>query len=128
MPDHVHGIVAMSGEGRGERSFAPAAASPGSRPHGTSRTLGSIVRGFKIGVTKSLEGDSPWQRNYYDIIVRDARALDNIRRYIRATGKPLYTFDHPANPGLIESGAKTVDTLDLSDWPGRGHQAKRGDL
>jgi REP element-mobilizing transposase RayT len=93
MPDHVHGIVAMSGDGggrRGEKSFAPA-----KRPHGTSRTLGSIVRGFKIGVTKSLGGDSPWQRNYYDIIVRDARALDNIRRYIR---------DNPAHWDMLRYG------------------------
>ena len=91
MPDHVHGIVVIRSEGHaipsgsaGAKDFSPLP--PGSsrpRPCGTSRTLGSIVRGFKIGVTKSLGGDSPWQRNYYDIIVRDARALDNIRRYIR---------------------------------------------
>jgi putative transposase len=96
MPDHVHGIVVISGK-RGEKSFAPAAApaSPISLPHGTSRTLGSIIRGFKIGVTKVLGGDSPWQRNYYDIIARDARALDNIRRYIQ---------DNPAHWDTLRYG------------------------
>lgn len=78
MPDHVHGIVVVSDDGKGKKSFAPTG-----RPRGTSRTLGSIVRGFKIGVAKALGGDSPWQRNYYDIIIRDASALNNIRRYIR---------------------------------------------
>lgn len=76
MPDHVHGIIAISGRD------APTVPSD-RHPRGTSRTLGSVVRGFKIGVTKSLGGDSPWQRNYYDIIIRDDRALQNIRRYIR---------------------------------------------
>ncbi len=94
MPDHVHGIIVMSGDGvgggRGERFFAPAG-----RPHGTSRTLGSIVRGFKIGLTKSLGGDAPWQRNYYDIIIRDARALENIRQYIR---------DNPAHWNSLRYG------------------------
>ena len=58
------------------------------RPLGTSRTLGSIVRGFKIGVTKpfrKLPGNEKaklWHRNYYESIIRDERALHNIRRYI----------------------------------------------
>ncbi|MDX9862900.1 MAG: hypothetical protein RBS99_18485, partial [Rhodospirillales bacterium] len=93
MPNHLHGIVMISGDGRGEKSFALAA--PDGRPCGTSRTLGSIVRGFKIGVTKFLGGDSPWQRNYYDIIIRDARALDAIRRYIR---------DNPAHWDTLRHG------------------------
>lgn len=100
MPDHVHGIIVIrrhgypSGNGgKGENFFAPTMYVPAtnipatpnvpSRPLGTSRTIGSIVRGFKIGVTKSLGSESPWQRNYYDIIVRDSQALANIRAYIR---------------------------------------------
>jgi len=92
MPDHVHGIIVLRRDGhppgRGEKCFAPTGCAPAVpngtfRPRGTSRTIGSIVRGFKIGVTKSLGGESPWQRNYYDIIVRDQPALNNIRAYIR---------------------------------------------
>jgi hypothetical protein len=44
------------------------------RPHGTSRTVGSIVRRFKIGVTKQI-GRSIWQRNYYEHIIRDDEYL-----------------------------------------------------
>jgi hypothetical protein len=53
------------------------------------------VRGFKIGVTKLMGGDSPWHRNYYDLIVRDPRALDNIRAYIR---------NNPANWDVLRHG------------------------
>ena len=84
MPDHVHGIIMIQPDGSGRPGGGPPPpGSPRPRPCGTSRTLGSIVRGFKIGVTKFLGGESPWQRDYYDIIIRDDRALTNIRRYIR---------------------------------------------
>ncbi len=117
MPDHLHGIIMVSGDDlggkscageksflgektfalcAGEKSFAPTLGAPDGRPRGTSRTLGSIVRGFKIGVTKFLGGNSPWQRNYYDIIVRDGRALDNIRHYIR---------DNPTHWDTLRYGA-----------------------
>lgn len=89
MPDHVHGIIMIQTDGSVQAGVP--SPTPGNLPHGTSRprpcgtsrTLGSIVRGFKIGVTKCFGGESPWQRDYYDIIIRDARALANIRRYIR---------------------------------------------
>ena len=99
MPDHVHGIIRIKPDGSvrpGGGPPPPSQPPPGSprpRPCGTSRTLGSIVRGFKIGVTKLLGGESPWQRDYYDIIIRDARALTNIRRYIR---------ENPARWGALD--------------------------
>ncbi len=75
MPDHVHGIITIAPGARADddaprrgdvsrvraKDFSPLR-SPLPCGTGTSRTLGSIVRGFKIGVTKSL-GESPWQRN-----------------------------------------------------------------
>lgn len=88
MPDHVHGIIAIRPDHSSLAARAETVPShqphpPSPSPHGTSRTLGSIVRGFKIGVTQALGGDSPWQRGYHDIIVRDERALHAFRRYIR---------------------------------------------
>ncbi len=53
-----------------------------------SQTLGSFIRGFKSAVTKRINaqrktyGDSIWQRNYYEHIIRNERDLYNIRRYI----------------------------------------------
>ena len=48
---------------------------------GTSQTIGSIVRGFKIGVTKHV-GYSIWQRNYYEHIIQNDMPLTRIRQYI----------------------------------------------
>ncbi|MDR1552589.1 MAG: transposase, partial [Prevotellaceae bacterium] len=50
-------------------------------PNGTSKTIGSIIRGFKIGVTKQLDF-SIWQRNYYEHIIRNERSHKNISDYI----------------------------------------------
>ena len=54
---------------------------------GTSKTIGSIVRGFKIGVTKYLRAntskDTVWQRNYYEHIIRDGNDYERIANYIR---------------------------------------------
>ena len=50
-------------------------------PNGTSRTIGSIVRGFKIGVSKQL-GYSVWQRNYWEVIIRKKYAYQRIANYI----------------------------------------------
>jgi putative transposase len=56
--------------------------------HGTSRTIGSMIRGFKIGVTRwaRLHGHQSdvWQRNYHDHIIRNEHSLERVRRYIRA--------------------------------------------
>ena len=108
MPDHVHGIIVITRDGYpvGANNHSPVwpptnnhsqerAKDFSPLPCGTSRTVGSIVRGFKIGVTKWLRGDSPWQRNYYEIIVRNETALANIRAYIR---------DNPANWDVLRYG------------------------
>ncbi|MBN2703213.1 MAG: hypothetical protein JXR23_03290 [Pontiellaceae bacterium] len=89
MPDHVHGIIRMAG-GVGAKKFSPLHspenAPADARPCGTSRTLGSVIRGFKIGVVKDLgaaHGKPIWHRNYYEMIVRSAEAEAKITEYIR---------------------------------------------
>ncbi|MBZ0194183.1 MAG: hypothetical protein K8G78_03725, partial [Deltaproteobacteria bacterium] len=58
----------------GAKNFSPLP----SRPNGTSKTIGSIVRGFKIGVTKWMRQNTNiydvWQRNYYEHIIRDEQS------------------------------------------------------
>ena len=59
------------------------------------RSIGSIVKGFKIGVTKwfrnsplkienfqSLKDKSIWQRNYHEHIIRNEQSYQNISNYI----------------------------------------------
>jgi REP element-mobilizing transposase RayT len=80
MPNHVHGIFFIVGPTMpvGAKNFSP--------QHGTSRTVGSVVRGFKIGVTGWLRANTDihvvWQRNYWEHIVRDESELNRIREYI----------------------------------------------
>jgi len=50
------------------------------------RSVGSIIRGYKIGVTKWFRenqmGSRIWQRNYYEHIIRDDQSYDRISKYI----------------------------------------------
>jgi REP element-mobilizing transposase RayT len=50
------------------------------------RSIGSIVRGFKIGVTKWFRNNSDieniWQRNYHEHIIRDEHSYERISYYI----------------------------------------------
>ena len=51
-----------------------------------SKTIGSIIRGYKIGVTKwfhsNTEIDIIWQRNYYEHIIRNGESYLKISDYI----------------------------------------------
>ena len=52
-----------------------------------ARSISSMVRGFKIGVTKWCRqnnyGNFKWQKSFYDHIIRDERSLYYIREYIK---------------------------------------------
>ncbi|MEN9302023.1 MAG: hypothetical protein RL264_452 [Bacteroidota bacterium] len=60
-------------------------------PRSPSKTIGSIVRGFKIGVTKWMRQNTDvndvWQRNYYDNIIRDDQSYLRISQYIQNNPK-----------------------------------------
>ena len=94
MPNHVNGIICIVDDSLvatpgahtvGTKNFSPLP--PGAAAfRSPSKTVGSIVRGFKIGVTKWIRANTDihevWQRNYYEHIIRDAAALNQIRQYI----------------------------------------------
>ena len=100
MPNHIHGIIIITecvSAGAGANNHSPLPLRNHSplplREHsslqkkpGTSKTIGSIVRGFKIGVTKWFRENThiytPWQRNYYEHIIRNENQFNRIRRYI----------------------------------------------
>jgi len=80
---------------------------PLQRTTGTSKTIGSIIRGFKIGVAKWYRKKSPnfvvWQRNYYERVIRHEKELFETRQYI---------INNPINWELDEnyrSGGKQID-------------------
>ena len=97
MPNHIHGIIEISQnvgaknivgnvgtknivDNVGAKNFSPLRIAD-NNPRGTSRTVGSIVRGFKIGVTKQI-GYSVWQRNYHEHIIRNKESYQYIANYI----------------------------------------------
>ncbi len=94
MPNHVHGIVVINEYpgSVGTQNFA-SLQSHGVPNHNVdnlfgpqSMNLASIIRGFKIGVTKWTNNNNEpfaWQPRYHDRIIRDTDALEQIRYYIR---------------------------------------------
>ncbi|MDA0867381.1 MAG: transposase, partial [Cyanobacteria bacterium] len=127
MPNHVHGIIHIATQpdrsGDLESSPSPDQSSPSpdqsspspdgrrvqgvsplpSQPRGTSKTIGSIVRGFKIGVTKWMRQNTGthtvWQRNYWEHIIRTQPDQHRIRHYIR-TNPQKWTTDKLFTPSL----------------------------
>ncbi len=117
MPNHVHGIVFIGDASAivGAKNFSPLRLSKpcnniqNQRPSGTSKTIGSIVRGFKIGVTKWMRQNTSthkvWQRNYFERVIRNERELHEMRTYI--TNNPLkWALDHE-NPDCTQNPKHT---------------------
>jgi putative transposase len=84
MPNHIHGILFLTGNEKGAACGAPTEDGPLTRPI----SVGSIVRLFKSSASKEsrLLGlstlGSVWQRNYYEHVIRDHESLNRIREYI----------------------------------------------
>lgn len=89
MPNHIHGIIEIDKvgtqdfvflrQGQCANKFGP-----------QSKNLASIIRGFKIGVTKYVNNSDinfAWQPRFHDRIIRNEKELGTIRKYI---------FENPA--------------------------------
>jgi len=105
MPNHVHGIIIIDktddemndGGNDGRNVETQNFASPPPPPTTTietrpknqfgpqSQNLASIVRGFKIGVTKNariIQPDFAWQSRFHDHIIRNEQSYHTISQYI----------------------------------------------
>lgn len=86
MPNHVHGIVVLRDGGWAGlgNQLVKCGTACETRPYG----LGEIVRGFKtfsarrINHVRKMAGVPVWHRNYWEHIIRNDVALENIRAYI----------------------------------------------
>ncbi|MDD4456541.1 MAG: transposase [Syntrophotalea acetylenica] len=130
MPNHIHGILFINNARVGAKNWQIAGAentnvgtknknvgaknfSPlqGQRPCGTSRTIGSIIRGFKIGVTKWIRENTSiqnvWQRNYYEHVIRTESEWNRIRQYIA---------DNPARWDMDRENPNAGNATMSSDW------------
>jgi len=116
MPNHSHGILCIGDDAFvantgaytvGAKNFSPLP--PGASAfRSPSKTVGSIVRGFKIGVTKWIRANTDihevWQRNYYEHIIRDDAALNQIRQYI--IENPARWSEDTENPARLSHKGK----------------------
>lgn len=116
MPNHMHGIIVITGPCKGEASDFDRSRNtqiPGSdasplrpRPNGTQPgSLPAIVQNFKsvstrkINAARGAPGTPVWLRNYYEHIVRNEQELMAIREYI--LGNPAQWDDDENNPLLL---------------------------
>lgn len=110
MPDHVHGIIAITAAGRDRRPAngggeAPGATARGLGIHVSPGSLGAVVRSYKAAAARRINraqrtpGGEVWQRGYWERIIRDERELDAVRRYIAA------------NPAIHARRAAHLDAL-----------------
>jgi REP element-mobilizing transposase RayT len=83
MPNHVHGLLIIP-----DRIPEPVPEQEERFGRPVAGSIPTIVRSYKAAVTARINrlrrtpGTPVWQRNYYEHIVRNRRALEAIRRYI----------------------------------------------
>ncbi len=93
MPNHVHGIVIIDNATFEDATIVETQnlaslqmpSSPCAKFGRQSKNIASIIRGFKIGVTKYATNNNisfKWQPRFYDHIIRNEKELENMRNYI----------------------------------------------
>ncbi len=98
MPNHIHGIIVITGSDVGATHASPLRGASQS----SKASLGTIVGSYKSAVSKRLNQyrgthTTPvWQRNYYEHVIRNEAALHDIRYYI--IYNPAKWADDPDNP------------------------------
>jgi len=113
MPNHVHGIIWITG-GRGDPVGRPY--DPVGRPHDNDRddqrphgpaagSVGAIIGQIKsiaakrINALRGTPAAPVWGRNYYEHIIRYETSLSRIRRYIAANpSRWAEDHEHPRHP------------------------------
>jgi len=85
MPNHIHGIIIIKNSSASDNVRNNNYCSVQWQTK-WSRSVSSVIRGFKIGVTKWCRNNYfsqfAWQKSYYDHIIRNEESLQKIREYI----------------------------------------------
>ena len=137
MPNHLHGIIVLAeeiekgkespGSGSLRDHITPAETNSVQRRHSGEAlpllkgvlpgSLGAIIGNFKsvtarrINQLRHTPGQPVWQRNYYEHIVRDERALNAIRQYI-ADNPARWMWD-TYNPSAAGPDTQAADLWQL---------------
>ncbi len=103
MPNHVHGVLVLSGAEGGMGEGVPVH----EHPHVDPGSVGAIMRAFKSATTlryHRTRGTDPgplWQRNYFEHIARGPGDLEKIRAYILANPANWEDDRDHVNPNFI---------------------------
>jgi putative transposase len=98
MPNHTHGVVVIAKpdiavatvdgvETQNLASLPPQPSEPRNKFGPQSQNLASIIRGYKIGVTKFARANNipfTWQARYHDHVIRNDGEWERITKYIIA--------------------------------------------
>ncbi len=105
MPNHIHGIVCIKGEGSYRLH-------PGTWKNNVNpkyETLSNIIGAFKttaatrVNKLRGLVGVPVWQQSFYDRIIRNDREFEYIQKYIQNNPiKWAEDRDNPASPKSID--------------------------
>ena len=72
MPNHIHAVIVIGCDGTQRSSPSP--------------TLSTVIGGYKSGVARKIHESCPelavWQKSFYDSIIRNDKAYQEIIRYI----------------------------------------------
>ena len=104
MPNHVHGVVVIN-QPVGTIHDSPSHAVPVAQRR--RMLLAKLIGRFKMVSAKQINalrgssGQSLWQRNYYEHVIRDDGSLNRIRQYI-SDNPAQWEFDHE-NPAAFAS-------------------------
>jgi REP element-mobilizing transposase RayT len=87
MPNHIHGIIALTVGARYIVPFDGSARVQERFQRPTKASIPTIVRTFKAAVTRRVGRElsftgQVWQRNYFERILRDGKDYSDASRYI----------------------------------------------
>jgi REP element-mobilizing transposase RayT len=100
MPNHIHGIIVITGSAIVGAGLKPALTKPAPTIlHGLSEIVRALktFSARKINKLRNTAGIPVWQRNYYDHIIRNNDSYLNIANYI-ITNPEKWTDDKFFNP------------------------------
>ncbi len=83
MPNHFHGILSICDDGRDKSRLVPTV---NTGKFVKTKPLSQLIGAFKTTSSKMIHKIGlekfKWQRSFYDHIIRNEKALQNIRNYI----------------------------------------------
>lgn len=99
IPDHLHGVLIINKPVKAQ-NLAPLQQPKTNKFGPQSKNLASVIRGYKIGVTKFARANNlefRWQPRFHDHIIRDNEGYEIIKNYIY--NNPTSWVEEPFFPG-----------------------------